>query len=109
MLPNIGLPWWLRWQRIHLQGGRPRFDSWVGKVPWRSAWQLQYSCLENPHEHRSQAGYGTWGRKESDMTEQLSFFSKFVLNIYYVLGIVFCLFVFKYVCIYLLGCAGSQS
>ena len=26
-----------------------RFDPWVGKVPWRRAWQpLQYSCLENP-------------------------------------------------------------
>ena len=25
-----------------------RFDPWVGKIPWRRAWQpLQYSCLEN--------------------------------------------------------------
>ena len=26
------------------------FNSWVGKIPWRRAWQppLQYSCLENP-------------------------------------------------------------
>ena len=25
------------------------FDPWVGKIPWRRAWQpLQYSCLENP-------------------------------------------------------------
>ena len=24
-------------------------DPWVGKIPWRRAWQpLQYSCLENP-------------------------------------------------------------
>ena len=30
---------------------------------------LQYSCLENPHEQRSLAGYSPWGRKESDMTE----------------------------------------
>ena len=28
---------------------------------------LQYSCLENPHGQRSLAG--SWGRKESDMTE----------------------------------------
>ena len=28
---------------------RLKFDPWVGKVPWRQAWQpLQYSCLENP-------------------------------------------------------------
>ena len=33
---------------------------------------LQYSCLENPHGQRSLAGYSPWGRKESDMIEQLS-------------------------------------
>ena len=33
---------------------------------------LQYSCLVNLHEQRSLAGYSSWGRKESDMTEQLS-------------------------------------
>ena len=28
---------------------RCRFNSWVGKIPWRKSWQtLQYSCLENP-------------------------------------------------------------
>ena len=30
---------------------------------------LQYSCLENPHEQRSLAGYSPWGCKESDTTE----------------------------------------
>ena len=30
---------------------------------------LQYSCLENPHEQRSQAGCSPWGCKESDTTE----------------------------------------
>ena len=34
-----GLPWWLRQSRIHLQCGRPEFDPWVGKIPWRKAWQ----------------------------------------------------------------------
>ena len=24
------------------------FDLWVGKIPWRREWQLQYSCLGNP-------------------------------------------------------------
>ena len=33
---------------------------------------LQYSYLKNPHGQRSLAGYSPWGRKESDMTEQLS-------------------------------------
>ena len=32
---------------------------------------IQYSCLENLHGQRSLAGYNPWGRKESDMTEQL--------------------------------------
>ena len=28
-----------------------KFDPWVGKIPWRRAWQpQQYSCLENPME-----------------------------------------------------------
>ena len=33
---------------------------------------LQCSCLENPHGHRSLAGYSPWGSKESAVTEQLS-------------------------------------
>ena len=33
---------------------------------------LQYCCLENPHGQRSLADYSPWGRKESDMIEQLS-------------------------------------
>ena len=34
--------------------------------------RLQYSCLKNPHGQRSLAGYSQRGRKESDMTEQVS-------------------------------------
>ena len=30
---------------------------------------LQYSHLRESHGQRSLAGYGLWGRKESDMTE----------------------------------------
>ena len=33
---------------------------------------LQFSCLENPHEQRSMAGYSPEGCKESDMTKYLS-------------------------------------
>ena len=32
------LPWWLRWQRIHLQCRQLRFDPWVGKIAWRREW-----------------------------------------------------------------------
>ena len=33
---------------------------------------LQYSFLENPQGQRSLAGCSPWGRKQSDMIEQLS-------------------------------------
>ena len=26
---------WLSWKRIRLQWGRPGFETWVGKIPWR--------------------------------------------------------------------------
>ena len=57
----IGLPWWLRWWRIHLQRGRPEFNPWVGKIPWRRErlptpvfWPREFCGLYNP-----------WGRKAS--------------------------------------------
>ena len=31
----LGLPMWLRQQRIHLQCRRPGLDTWVGTIPWR--------------------------------------------------------------------------
>ena len=41
-------------QFSHLQCGRTGFDLWVGKIPWRRAWQpTQYPYLENLHEQRS--------------------------------------------------------
>ena len=30
----LGLPLWLSWKRIHLQGGRPGFDPWVWSLGW---------------------------------------------------------------------------
>ena len=44
----LWLSWWLSWQRICLQCGRPGFDPWVGKILWRrERLPLQYSGLEN--------------------------------------------------------------
>ena len=34
----LGLPYWLSWLRIRLKCGRPGFDSWAGKIPWRWEW-----------------------------------------------------------------------
>ena len=64
-----------------LQCGRPRFDPWVRKMPWRRKWQPTPVLLPGKfHGWRSLVGYSPWGRKESDMTEwvtsllSLSFF-----------------------------------
>ena len=38
------------------------FDRWVGKMPWRTAWQpTPYSCLGESYGQRSLAGYSPWG------------------------------------------------
>ena len=45
------------------------WETWV-HILWRGCVKLlQHSCLENPHEQRSLAGYSPWGGKESDTTE----------------------------------------
>jgi len=31
----LGLPLWLSWLRIRPQCGRPGFNPWVRKIPWR--------------------------------------------------------------------------
>ena len=73
LLIQIVLPWWLSWERICLQYGRPWFDPGLGRSPRGGHGNpLQYSCLENPHGQRSLVGCSPWGRKESDMTERLS-------------------------------------
>ena len=69
----LGLPWWLRWQRIHPQWGRPGLDSWVGKIPWRKGWQpTPVFLLGESHGQRNLEGYSPWGRRESDTTERLT-------------------------------------
>ena len=49
------------------------FDPWIGKIPWRRAWQpipifLPGEC----HKQRSLVGYGLQGYKESNMTDTTS-------------------------------------
>ena len=57
---------------VCLQCGRPGFDPWVGKIPWRRKWQSTPVLLPGKsHGQRSLVGYSPWGRKESDMTEGL--------------------------------------
>ena len=52
-----------------MQCGRPQFDSWVRKIPWRREWQsTSVSLSGEPHGQRILAGYSPWGHKESAMT-----------------------------------------
>ena len=49
------------------------FDPWVGKIPWRSAWQTTPVFMPGEsHGQRSLVGSSPWGPKESDMTERLT-------------------------------------
>ena len=51
-------------------GDRHRSCPWVGKIPWRRAWQTFPVFLpEKSHGQRSWAGYSPWGHKELDTTE----------------------------------------
>ena len=60
-------------KKICLQCGRPKFDSWVGKIPWRRKWQPTPVFLPGEfHGQRSLESYTPWGRKESDTTKQLT-------------------------------------
>ena len=64
----LGLPWWLSWWGIHLQCGRPGFDPWVGKIPWRRE-RLPTPVFWPGEFHRL---HSSWGHKESDTTGSLT-------------------------------------
>ena len=79
----LELPWWLSWQRIHLQCEKPGFNAWVGKIPWRRErlptpvfWPGEFHGLNCP-----------WGCKGSDTTKQLSLSRKW----YHMMFAFFCL------------------
>ena len=45
------------------------FDPWIGKIPWRRAWQPTQVFLPRESQgQRSLADYSPWGHKELDMT-----------------------------------------
>ena len=52
---------------------RPGFDPWAGKMLWRREWLPTPMFLPGEfYGQRSLVGYGLWGCKESEMTEQLT-------------------------------------
>ena len=61
---------------VCLQCWRPRFNPWVGKIPWRRKWQPTPVLLPGKsHGQRSLVGCSPWGRKELGTTEQLHSFT----------------------------------
>ena len=49
---------------------RSRFSPWVGKIPWRRAWQsIPVFLPGESHGQRSLVDCSPWGRKELGMTE----------------------------------------
>jgi len=49
------------------------FDPWVGKIPWRRAWQpFPVFLLGESHGQRSLVSYSPGGLKGSDTTEPLT-------------------------------------
>ena len=65
MLPHLhkttsifGIPRWLNGKESTCQCRRCRFDPWVGKIPWRRAWQPTPVFLPGEsHGQRNLAGY----------------------------------------------------
>ena len=56
-----------------LQCGRPGFNPWVGKTSWRRKWQPTPVFLPGKsHGQSSLVGYSPWGRKQSDVIQQLN-------------------------------------
>ena len=51
---------------------RCRFNPWVGKIAWSRKWPHTPVLLPGKfHGQKTLLGRSPWGRKESDMTEQL--------------------------------------
>ena len=57
------------------QCGRPGFNPWVGKIPWRRKWQPTPVFFPGEsREWRSLVDPSPWGHKESDTTERLHYY-----------------------------------
>ena len=70
---KAGLPWWLRQERICLQRGKPGFNPWVRKIPWRRKWLPIPVFLPGEfHGQRGLVGYSPWGCKDSNRIEWLT-------------------------------------
>ena len=56
---------------MYLLYTRPRFNPWVGKIPWRRKWQPCPVFLPGEsHGRRSLVGYSPWGSTDLDTIER---------------------------------------
>ena len=66
------LPWWLSGKEPSCQlksRRRHRFDSRVGKIPWRRVWQPTPVFLPGKsHRQRSLAGYCPWAHSQTRLS-----------------------------------------
>ena len=61
----------------------PRFDPWVGKIPWRRKWQpTTVSLPGKSHGQRSLVGYSPWGGKELGTTERLTLMHIIMVDVF---------------------------
>ena len=68
-----GSLWWLRGKESTCKCRRPEFNPWVGKTPWRRAWQPTPVFLPGEsHEQRSEwvAVHGVAGSDTTEATKQ---------------------------------------
>ena len=69
-----------RWS-VCLQCGRPGFDPWVRKIPWKRKWQPTPVFLpEEPHGWRSLVGCSPQVHKQSGVTERLHSLHSYTLS-----------------------------
>ena len=60
---------------------RRGFNPWVGKIPWRRAWQpIPVFLPIDSHGQRSLAGYSPWVPKELDTTEHVHSCCKYFMQ-----------------------------
>ena len=69
---NRGLPWWFSGKESACNADSGSIPG-LGRSPGEgNGYTLEYSCLENPMDQKSLAGYSPQSHKELDMTEQLT-------------------------------------
>ena len=86
----VGLSLWFSGKEFTCQCRKPGFDPWVGKMPWRRAWQPTLVFWPGEAQRpRILVGHSPQHRKEADMTKVTE-----VACIYLADYLLLCLFVF---------------